>query len=88
MKRPARIYELLGKVSDGTFLNEKEFRELETYISDIEEKVPNCSMCNHSSFNHHVIDDGKQLVVECYETNECNCSTSYSESTSPTQSEQ
>jgi hypothetical protein len=36
MKRPPRIYELLGKVSDGTFLNVKEFLELETYISELE----------------------------------------------------
>lgn len=34
--RPYRIYELLGKISDGTFLNEKEFRELQKYITDLE----------------------------------------------------
>jgi hypothetical protein len=39
MKRPARIYELLGKVADGTFLNEKEFRELETYIGQLETAI-------------------------------------------------
>jgi hypothetical protein len=73
MKRPARIYELLGKVSDGTFLNEKEFRELEHYIGDIEELVPNCTNCEHSMANHFIIDYGKQLVIECYETDECKC---------------
>lgn len=34
--RPYRIYELLGKITDGTFLNEKENRELQRYISDLE----------------------------------------------------
>jgi hypothetical protein len=36
MNRPTRIYELLGKISDGTFLNEKEFSELESYIRGLE----------------------------------------------------
>jgi hypothetical protein len=73
MKRPTRIYELLGKVADGTFLNVKEFRELEEYISDIEHLVPICPDCKHSMMNHHVIDNDTEFIVECYETNECKC---------------
>jgi hypothetical protein len=41
MIRPTRIFELLGKVSDGTFLNKSEFNELETYIRDLEMEVDN-----------------------------------------------
>lgn len=75
MKRPPRIYELLGKISDGTFLNEKEFKELETYMHDVEHLVPVCKDCQHSMFNHMVIDSGTRFEVECYETNECTCIT-------------
>lgn len=73
MKRPTCIYELLGKISDGTFLNEKEFRILETYISDLEEYVLNCPGCQHAMMSHMVVDTGTAFVVECYETNECDC---------------
>jgi hypothetical protein len=45
MIRPTRIYELLGKVSDGTFLNEKEFHELETYIRELELDIDNLQQC-------------------------------------------
>jgi hypothetical protein len=39
MKRPDRIYVLLGKISDGTFLNPTEYAELEAYISSVEKSV-------------------------------------------------
>lgn len=40
MKRPSHIYDLLAKISDGTILNEKEFNELELYVSDLERLNP------------------------------------------------
>lgn len=46
MKRPNRIFELLGKISDGTFLNMKEYTELENYIDDLEESQKNASYAN------------------------------------------
>jgi hypothetical protein len=73
MKRPTFIYELLGKISDGTFLNEKQFRELEAYIGDLERYAPNCPDCQHAMMNHMVVDIGTAFVVECYETDECKC---------------
>jgi len=39
VKRPARIYELLAKISDGTILSEKEYKELDTYIHEMEVKA-------------------------------------------------
>ena len=36
MKRPDEIYVLLEKISSGSFLNEKEFEKLHTYIAELE----------------------------------------------------
>lgn len=42
MIRPSRIYDLLSKISDGTFLNDKEFKEIESYIRELELSLEEC----------------------------------------------
>jgi hypothetical protein len=39
MKRPDTIYAILGKISDGTFLNPKEYATLDAYISKLEQET-------------------------------------------------
>ncbi len=36
--RPEHIYVILGKLSDGTILNESECNQLQNYISELEKK--------------------------------------------------
>lgn len=37
MKRPDDIYIILGKISDGTILNDDEYLKLEEYIGGLED---------------------------------------------------
>lgn len=79
MKRPSHIFEILGKISDGTFLNTKEYTELENYIDDLEESQKECRLCKHPIIEHVIVQQDKlpgtyeccikgcKCVVEYYE---------------------
>lgn len=72
MKRPTFIYELLGKISDGTFLNEEQFHKLEHYISDLEQDILDCELCGHGKLEHLNVQHDDGLWFEC-SVEDCNC---------------